>query len=136
MAILDRFKKKTVAPKAEKTPAKKAVKKLEETSTDSKSANKGTVMSNTLLRMPHVSEKAARLADRGTYVFRVGLNAEKVSVKKAVESLYGVKVEKVRMIAVGGKPVRRGKRLSHRQDVKKALVTLKKGQTIAMYEGV
>ncbi|MCK9361202.1 50S ribosomal protein L23 [Patescibacteria group bacterium] len=86
--------------------------------------------------MPHVSEKAARLADRGTYVFRVALDAEKVSIKKAVEALYGVKVEKVRIVKIGGKPVRRGKRLSFRQDMKKALVTLKKGQTIAMYEGV
>lgn len=140
MAILDRFKKKSAdepaakpakKPVAKKAPAKKAA-EPEATSV----AKAGNTLSHTLLRMPHVSEKAARLADRGTYVFRVAAHAEKISVKKAVEALYGVKVEKVRMVSVSGKPVRRGKRLSYRQDMKKALVTLKKGQTIALYEGV
>ncbi len=150
MAILDRFKKKSAEettdkpakkPAAKKAPAKKAAKIVKAVKSDAPKAETsqaaaGNSLSNTLLRAPHVSEKAARLADRGTYVFRVALDAEKVSIKKAVEALYGVKVEKVRIIAIGGKPVRRGKRLSYRHDIKKALVTLKKGQTIAMYEGV
>lgn len=146
MAILDRFKKKPAEekadkpakkPAAKKAPAKKAVKKeKEEATTETSQAKSGNMLSNTLLRMPHVSEKAARLADRGTYVFRVAQNAEKISVKKAVEALYGVKVDQVRIINVSGKPYGRGKRVSYRQDVKKALVTLKKGQTIALYEGV
>lgn len=144
MAILDRFKKKPAEEKADKSakkptakkaPAKKAVKK-EEAAMEMSQAKSGNMLSNTLLRMPHVSEKAARLADRGTYVFRVAQNAEKISVKKAVEALYGVKVDQVRIINVSGKPYGRGKRVSYRQDVKKALVTLKKGQTIALYEGV
>ena len=136
MAIFDRFKSSKGAERKGKSakPTKKETDTIP--SDSSKSAANGNLMSNTLLRMPHVSEKAARLADRGTYVFRVAATAEKVSVKKAIESLYGVKVDKVRMVTVSGKPVRRGKRLSYRQDMKKALVTLKKGQTIAMYEGV
>ena len=145
MAILDRFKKQSAEstadkpakkPAAKKAPAKKAVKKEEATTTETSQAKSGNMLSNTLLRMPHVSEKAARLADRGTYVFRVAAHAEKISVKKAVEALYGVKVDSVRIINVSGKPYGRGKRVSYRQDVKKALVTLKKGQTIALYEGV
>src|SRR5262245_14596423 len=111
MAILDRFKKKPAEekadkpakkPAAKKAPAKKAVKKEETSKTETSQASAGNMLSNTLLRMPHVSEKAARLADRGTYVFRVAANAEKISVKKAVEALYGVKVEQVRMINVSG----------------------------------
>lgn len=135
MAILDVLKKKK-APAKKPAVKKTSVKKEETTKSETSQATAGNRLSNTLLRSPHVSEKAARLADSGTYVFRVALNAEKVSIKKAVEALYGVKVEKVRIIAVAGKPVRRGKRVSFRQDIKKALVTLKKGQTIAMYEGV
>lgn len=135
MAILDRFKKKPSSPKVtEGKPDKKAsAKKPVEKKTD---APKASAFSNTLLRMPHVSEKAARLADKGTYVFRVPMRAEKISIKKAVESMYGVHVDKVRIVSTPGKPMRRGKRVSYRQDRKKALVTLKKGETIALYEGV
>lgn len=147
MAILDRFKKKPEAasaekpakkPAAKKAPAKKpAVKKSDTPKAEApKAVLKASAQSNALLRMPHVSEKAARLADKGTYVFRVPMRAEKISIKKAVESMYGVKVDKVRIVSTPGKPVRRGKRVSYRQDQKKALVTLKKGQTIALYEGV
>ncbi len=144
MAILDRFKKKGAernapgVPPEKKAPAKKAVaKKSDAPKTEApKAVAKANAKSNAILRMPQVSEKAARLADRGTYVFRVPMHAEKIAVKKAVEALYGVHVDKVRMVTIPGKPVRRGRRVSHRQDMKKALVTLKKGQTIALYEGV
>lgn len=136
MPILDRFRKKSAIPA---TPvAKKAnEKKFDAPKVEAPSApTKGNLLADTLLRMPHVSEKAARLSDKGTYVFRVPMRAEKISVKKAVESLYHVKVDAIRMISIQGKPVRRGKRVSYRADQKKALVTLKKGQTIALYEGV
>ncbi len=129
MAILDRFKKKGAERHAKSVTSEKKA-------PVEKATGKGSPLSHALLRMPQVSEKAARLADKGTYVFRVPMHAEKVAVKKAVESLYGVSVAKVRMITTPGKPVRRGRRVSHRQDIKKALVTLKKGQTIAVYEGV
>jgi large subunit ribosomal protein L23 len=140
MPLLDRFLKKSDAPAkkpaAKKTTAKKVAAKKAVVA--DKPAVAGKVDANTLrlLTKPHVSEKAARLADAGTYVFDVPMNAEKVSVRKAVESLYGVNVEAVRIIRTGGKPVRRGKRVTFRQDVKKALVTLKKGQTLSLYEGV
>ncbi len=128
MAILDRFKKKAPAKK----PAKKAVVKDE----SGVVAPKNTRLSSAILRRPHVSEKAARLASSGTYVFDVARNAEKISIRKAVEALYGVHVEAVRIVNISGKPVRKGRRVSARQDLKKALVTLKKGETIALYEGV
>ncbi|MEI7512888.1 MAG: 50S ribosomal protein L23 [Candidatus Uhrbacteria bacterium] len=140
MAILDVLKKKPAAAKtpAEKKPAKKAAtKKTEETPVASvKTAVQGNRLANLVLVRPHVSEKAARLADRGTYVFDVTQNAEKISIRKAVESLYGVNVTDVRIIKIQGKPIQRGRRISRRRDLKKALVTLKKGQTIALYEGV
>lgn len=127
MAILDRFKKKAPAKK----PAKKVVEPESAVPT-----TKSTRLSSAILRRPHVSEKAARLASTGTYVFDVARNAEKISIRKAVEALYGVHVEAVRIVNISGKPVRKGRRVSSRQDLKKALVTLKKGETIALYEGV
>lgn len=135
MAILDVLKKK---PAAKKAPAKKTAKKAEEApaASSTATAKAGNRLANLVLMRPHVSEKAARLADRGTYVFDVALNAEKVSIRKAVESLYGVNVTDVRIVNLQGKPTQRGRRISRRRDIKKALVTLKKGQTIALYEGV
>lgn len=141
MSLLDRLTKKTdAAPKKETTkkPAAKKATKAKAKDVESKpSAAKAVNLSATrLLIKPMVSEKAARLADAGTFVFVVPVSAEKISVRKAVEAQYGVNVERVNMVHLSGKPVRRGKRMSYRQDTKKALVTLKKGQTLSLYEGV
>lgn len=88
-----------------------------------------------LLVKPHVSEKAASSA-KGVYVFDVPVSANKVEIRKAVEALYNVKVEAVRTIRGIGKILKRGKITGRRKDWKKAVVTLKKGQTIDVYEGV
>lgn len=89
-----------------------------------------------MLRGPHISEKAAQGTSRGEYVFDVSLDAEKIAIRKAVEALYGVHVESVRTMRLSGKPVLRGRQAGARGDRKKAVVTLKKGETIALYEGV
>lgn len=146
MAILDRFRKKKSttaktlaeasdkkAPKAKKAPAKKT---SDSSDIQPAQAAAGNLLAQRLLRKPHVSEKAARLADKGVYVFDVSMDAEKVSIKKAVEALYKVHVTKVRIIRGLGKPVFRGKRPSRRADWKKALVEVKKGERIDLYEGV
>ncbi len=97
---------------------------------------KGNSYASLILKRPHVSEKAARHAATGTYVFEVAIDAEKVSIRKAVEGLYQVNVTGVRTQQYFGKPLKRGRKLSKRADWKKAIVTLKKGQTINLYEGV
>ena len=141
MPFLDRFLKKSHAPAKQASASDRksqvASRKVK-SPTDDKPAVTGKVDAQALrlLTRPHVSEKAARLADKGTYVFVVPLSAEKISIRKAVESYYGVKVSAVRIVRHAGKPIRRGKRLSHRKDSKKALVTLEKGQTLSLYEGV
>lgn len=136
MPLLDRFLKKSDAS-AKKPVAKKLVaKKVEAKSGEKAVSNKVDIAAIRLLTKPHVSEKAARLADSGTYVFIVPMDSEKISIRKAVEAFYKVNVEAVRIVHVSGKPVRRGKRVTFRKDVKKALVTLKKGQTLSLYEGV
>lgn len=148
MSFFDRFRKKTDGAAAKKaaaaTPSKEleAVKKQAEKQAAETSeapllkAQVGSELSFRLLRHPHVSEKAAHLTEKGTYVFDVPVNAEKISIKKAVEALYKVNVIKVRSIRHAGKPVYRGRRSGARKAWKKALVTLKKGQKIDLYEGV
>lgn len=143
MGFLDTFRKKTAAPnkKSAKASAAEAktsspVEQEASASVVSQKKSMGNELSFRLLRKPHVSEKAAYLAQSGTYVFDVPVDAEKVSIKKAVESLYQVKVSAVRTIRHEGKPVTRGRRGGERQRWKKALVTLVKGQTIDIYEGV
>jgi large subunit ribosomal protein L23 len=85
---------------------------------------------------PRVSEKAAILASKGTYVFNVPVSSNKVEVAKAIETFYKVKVVGVRTIRGMGKLVRRGRTAGIRNRWKKALVTLKAGQKIELYEGV
>lgn len=139
MALLDKIRKPKAAAKTEDTKAKRAPAKKTEKDAEASVASKasqGNALSSRLLRAPRVSEKAARLAEKGTYVFEVAQDAEKVSIKRAVESLYGVKVASVRIINVSGKPVKKGRRVSYRADLKKALVTVKPGQKIDLYEGV
>lgn len=89
-----------------------------------------------ILRAPQVSEKAAIAASQNVYVFQVPVTAEKISIAKAVQSLYGVTVEQVRTARGIGKPVYRGARKGRRNRWKKAFVQVKKGQSIDLYEGV
>ncbi|MFH1705070.1 MAG: 50S ribosomal protein L23 [Patescibacteria group bacterium] len=92
--------------------------------------------SGVLLTTPRVSEKAAALASKGTYVFNVPVTANKIEIRKAVEALYKVKVESVHVIRGMGKRMTRGRISGRRANWKKALVTLKKGEKLDVYEGV
>lgn len=79
---------------------------------------------------PILSEKALRLREYNQYVFQVAKNANKIDVKRAVEELFKVKVEKVRTINVRGKPRRMGIFVGRTSSWKKAIVTLKEGERI------
>lgn len=143
MGFLDTFRKKTYAPSQKKASKATDVDTAKVTTSESTAsslvthtATGGNDLSFRLLRTPHVSEKAALLAQQGTYVFDVPVDAEKIAIRKAIEGLYKVKVAAVRTIRHEGKPVSRGRRVSARRRWKKALVTLVKGQTIDIYEGV
>lgn len=91
---------------------------------------------NFILLKTLVSEKAAMFEGKGVYTFIVYKQANKLEVKKAVKEIYGVNPEKVRMINVEGKQVRFGARKGRQSDWKKAIVTLPKGKTINIHEGV
>lgn len=70
------------------------------------------------------------------FFFEVAMRANKVQVKQAVEKLFGVKVADVNTMVVRGKPGRVGRRTTKRPNWKKAVVTLKEGDTIEFFEGV
>ena len=74
---------------------------------------------------PHVSEKGSLLADeQNQHVFKVLSTATKIEVKEAVEGMFKVKVEKVRILNTKGKVKRFSGRMGKRSDMRKAYVTL------------
>lgn len=84
-----------------------------------------------VLLAPHVSEKGAVVAEsHNQYVFKVAGDATKPEVKKAVEMLFNVTVDAVRVTNVKGKTKRFGRAEGCRKDWKKAYVTVKAGQEI------
>ncbi len=85
----------------------------------------------TVLRGPHVSEKAALGAeDSNQFVFKVDLTATKLEVKKAVEKLFDVKVANIQVVRMKGKTKRNRYGLSKKPDWKKAYVRLEQGHEI------
>ncbi|MDB5178354.1 MAG: Ribosomal protein [Patescibacteria group bacterium] len=84
---------------------------------------------------PKISEKAIGLAERGIYVFEVPTDTNKIEVAKAVEVAFKVDVTDVNMIITKGKS-KRFKQIKGRQkDIKKAMVKVKAGQSITLFEG-
>ena len=80
---------------------------------------------------PHISEKGTLLAEENRqHVFKVAPDATKSEVKVAVEELFSVKVEKVRILNTKGKAKRFGGRMGKRSDLRKAYVTLASGNDI------
>ena len=84
---------------------------------------------------PIVSEKSYAGSTRGSYTFRVHSDAHKTQIRQAIEELFSVKVERVNVIKVQAKPKRRGAFKGTRQGWKKAVVQLRAGDTIEIFEG-
>jgi large subunit ribosomal protein L23 len=84
---------------------------------------------------PIVSEKSYAATTRGSYTFKVHPDAHKTQIRQAVEELFGVKVERVNVIKVQAKPKRRGLFKGTRPGWKKAIVQLRAGDTIEIFEG-
>ncbi|KKP91530.1 MAG: 50S ribosomal protein L23 [Parcubacteria group bacterium GW2011_GWA2_36_10] len=89
-----------------------------------------------ILLRPVISEKATFANSLNQYVFAVNNKANKVEIKKAIKAVYGVMPQAVNVINELGKNVRVGRRFGKRKNTKKAIVTLKKGDSITIYEGI
>ena len=84
-----------------------------------------------VLRRPLITEKTTVLREDGqTLVFQVAMDANKIDIKKAVESLFGSKVATVRTSITHGKTKRQGRFEGRRSDWKKAYVKLKDGEKV------
>ncbi len=90
-----------------------------------------------IIREPVITETSDKSRDIGKYTFLVRKDACKIEIKKAVEKVFKVNVTKVNVMNIKGKTRRRGFRHIFKEpDTKKAIVTLKKGQTIEFFEGI
>ncbi len=89
-----------------------------------------------ILKRPLVTEKSTTLSELGKYVFAVNRKANKYEIKNAVEKAFKVTVTDVNVITVPGEMHRIGKNKAFRQPWKKAIVTLKAGDKLQLFEGV
>lgn len=89
----------------------------------------------TTLKSPIVTEKSMMGSQNGQVTFRVPVETTKPEIKKAVEALFEVKVTAVNTVLTKGKIKRFKGVLGKRDNVKKAIVTLEKGQTIDIGAG-
>jgi len=93
------------------------------------------VHSSQVILAPIVSEKSYAGTTRGSYTFKVHQDAHKTQIRQAIEELFSVKVERVNVIKVQPKPKRRGAFKGTRPGWKKAVVQLRAGDTIEIFEG-
>ncbi len=89
-----------------------------------------TFVQKYVLKRPHISEKATDLAEKDFYVFKVEKNANKREIKDEVQKKYKVDVIGVSVINIPSKKRRVGKTVGKRSGYKKAVVKIKKGQSI------
>ena len=127
MALLDKFKKKEKPEEKEK---------VEKVVVEKKVIRKQVTGAYQIIREPHITEKATFLTDQNKYIFKVSPKANKVEIKKIIEALYDVKVEKVNLIHMAPKKRRLGRtegwRHGLKKGFKKAIVTLAKGEKIEL----
>ena len=88
------------------------------------------------LLAPIITEKSTLLAEENKIIFEVPLTANKSDIKDAVQTLFKVDVTKVNTILIKGKTKRFRGKVGHRSDYKKAIVTLKDGQSVDITTGL
>lgn len=89
-----------------------------------------------ILVRPIVSEKTMMMMDENKYSFEVVRDANKIEIRQAIEKLFEVKVTAVTTRMIHGKIKRQGRFEGKRPDKKKAIVTLKAGDKIEIFEGM
>ncbi len=89
-----------------------------------------------VLIRPVVSEKSYALLAANKYTFRVHPDANKTQIRQAVETLFDVRVVEVRTLSVKSKPKRRGLTSGRTRAWKKAVVQVRAGDTIPIFQGL
>ena len=130
MGLFDKLRNRT---KAETTKATKKSSKVAPAASDKKIIA-ALLNQAPFAALPVVTEKASILQSTGKYSFVVPKSAGKIAIAHAVERLYNVDVVKVNVLNTKGKTVVRGRTIGKRKDLRKAIVTIKAGQTIAVFE--
>ncbi|MFC1514547.1 50S ribosomal protein L23 [Candidatus Omnitrophota bacterium] len=85
-----------------------------------------------IIKTPLITEKLQSQQDKGIYGFWVDKNANKIEIRKAIEKIYSVSVERVSVLTVPGKKRRLRFKEGHQPSWKKAVVRIKAGQTITI----
>lgn len=143
MGLLDRFSKKQQKEKLTRLGKKEQEKLVHKTtSRDEKTPEASPKQTNEVharhkepiayrvLIRPHVTEKASMIAKHNQYVFLVQPDANKQQIKQAIEEVYRVHPIAIRIAHIPGKKVRFGRHQGSRKDWKKAMITLKSGETV------
>jgi large subunit ribosomal protein L23 len=120
--------KDTTEEKKEKSPKKTSVAKKGLSVKESPLASK-------LLSRPRITEKSYALNTLNQYVFVVNKEATKKTVKRAIEEVYAVSVDKVRMVCLPAKKRVFGKNTGSKSAIKKAIVSVAKGQSLELFKG-
>jgi large subunit ribosomal protein L23 len=90
-----------------------------------------------VLKRPLITERTNELRDaHNQYAFEVNIEANKVQIRHAIEDLFGVRVTAVRTVTIAGKVKRFRRGFGKRPNWKKAIVTLRDGDMIDIFEGV
>ncbi len=89
-----------------------------------------------ILKKPIVSERSMDLLEQNKYSFYVDPNANKIEIKHAVQELFNVSVTDVNTMNLKGKTKRMGRYVGRTANRKKAIVTLKDGDKIEIFEGM
>ncbi len=93
------------------------------------------LLAHDIIIRPVITEKSSRQMEHNQYTFEVHPNANKIQIRKAVQDVFKVKVEKVHTLKVRPKPKRMGAFLGKSRSWKKAIVTLVDGERIEFFEG-
>lgn len=99
-----------------------------------KEINEKMNIAHRILVEPVITEAATMLAEKNKYVFKVTANATKDEIKKSIKEVYGVTAEKVNTIHIPRKFKVRGKVSGWKSGYRKAIVTVKKGESIDIFE--
>ena len=90
-----------------------------------------------ILKKPLITEKSNLMKDELNQIaFEVDKRANKIEIKESIEKIFNVHVIKVHTLTMKGKKKRVGRSQGRRPDWKKAVITLKEGETIDFFEGV